>query len=306
MSRGKTVLAGLAVGAALGALAAPTEAATLVRGPSGITYYAAAGEHNVLQLSTSGNPVYGPTAVQVTDQVLIWPGSSGCLSLLVGSAVCSTSPFSFSADLRDGDDVVRTGVQGALVRPNHGADLVQSGPALRIVEDEPPAASRGDRYFATTSSLTYGGRATVAVTLDGMANDGAPGEGDDVRTGSVTVTGAASTSLTGNADANGLSITDGGGAVAGLGGDDVLAARGGDIAVVDGGAGADHLLARSGTIVGGPGRDHVSRADQQLPVAVLVRDGEADEVLCDPAMTVVADPLDTVLGACGSLDVAAP
>ena len=124
---------------------------------------------------------------------------------------------------------------------------------------------QGDQALASYASRA----ATVTVTLDGVANDGAPGERrDNVLTGSVLGGGGADV-LTGNGASNMLN---------GRGGDDLVTGAGGDDRLV-GDAGANRLLA-------GPGDDRVEGSRE-------------DTVKCGPGADVGAGlPVPGIYGDC--------
>jgi Ca2+-binding RTX toxin-like protein len=118
---------------------------------------------------------------------------------------------------------------------------------------------------AGTDSATYADRATgVRVSLNGAADDGAPGEGDDVLDIENVSGGSGNDILVGNGEANLLSGNLGNDTVVGRGGQDLLA----------GGLGTDR-------IDGGSGLDTVTYVDHVSPVTVsldgIVNDGQAGE-----------------------------
>ncbi|MEY2426502.1 MAG: hypothetical protein QOI61_2074, partial [Actinomycetota bacterium] len=122
------------------------------------------------------------------------------------------------------------------VRPGDGADVIAGGTA--------------------TDSVSYAGRsAAVTVRLDGVANDGEAGEGDDVRADVENVTGGnGNDTLVGSASANRLDGGPGADTVSGGGGDDTLI----------GGSGFDSLDGGDGVDRCDPGADgaHVERCDR--------------------------------------------
>lgn len=146
-----------------------------------------------------------------------------------------------------------------------GADQLHGGEAADTLVGGPGADwldGQGGEDLADYSSAGT----SVSVTLDGAADDGAAGEGDNAQVEDV------------------------------LGGDfaDVLGGDGNANALL-GGEGADQIDGAAGddTLVGGPGEDGLtsgSGAD-----ALLARDGEADQLSCDVAAgkTIEADPIDT-------------
>lgn len=161
----------------------------------------------------------------------------------------------------------------------------------------------------------------VAFTLSGGADDGRPGEGDDVRA-VERFTFAKGARFVGTDADEYVKLHQAGesGELAGMGGADEL--RGGDGADrIDGGAGPDVLDGGYGDdqIVGGAGPDRIS-ADLaggdcgplwcKYPSGndvVDARDGEADSVSCGPGTDrVLADSVDTVAPDCETVDAAKP
>jgi Ca2+-binding RTX toxin-like protein len=169
-------------------------------------------------------------------------------------------------------------------------------------------------YYGGDSSSGY---LPVAFTLGGGADDGRPGEGDDVRGVERLVLSTHGRIVgTDGPEYVKLHQVGGNGELIGNGGDDEL--RGGDGAdKIDGGAGADVLDAGFGddTIIGGPGRDRIS-ADLaggdcgplwcKLPYGndtVDARDGEVDSIDCGAGQdTVKADAADVVAPTCETVD----
>ena len=161
------------------------------------------------------------------------------------------------------------------------ADVVDGGPGTDTVDGD--YSSR----FATSPS-------PVAITLAGGADDGRPGEGDDLRSVERVVLRVGGRVVgTDGPDELVLSQVGSPSELLGGGGDDRL--QGGDGADrLDGGPGADAIDAGFGddTITGGPGRDRISAdlaggdcgpAWCKLPYGndtIDVRDGEQDSVTC--------------------------
>jgi hypothetical protein len=148
-----------------------------------------------------------------------------------------------------GDDQLLAGDGSDSLVGDAGADVLSGGGGL----DE----------------ATYGGVAPLRLSIGDGPNDGAAGEGDDIR-GDVEAIGGGQGAdvLVGNADGNRL---------IGYGGQDVL--RGGD--------GADEVVGwgDGDELDGGAGPDHVSTRPRRLggiDRALLV-DGEADRLDCDGA-----------------------
>jgi hypothetical protein len=125
----------------------------------------------------------------------------------------------------------------------------------------------------------------IAISLNGRADDGPRGEGDDVADGweSVVVEDG---SLTGGDAPERLAIPSGAGSIDGGGGDDVLS----------GGT----------SITGGPGRDTIDAGYRVSGAVVHARDGERDLVRCfERRVRVRADRIDRLLG-CARPEVTAP
>jgi hypothetical protein len=177
-----------------------------------------------------------------------------------------------------------------------GVDRIESDWSTRLLDDpEPP----------------------VALTLGGGADDGRPGEGDDIRgVERIILSKGGRVVGTDGPEYAKLHQVGDAGELIGLGGDDEL--RGGDGAdAIDGGAGADLLDGGFGddTITGGPGRDRIS-ADLaggdcgplwcKYPFGndvVQARDGEIDSIACGAGTDrVVADPADTVASDCETIE----
>src|SRR4051812_14280947 len=154
-------------------------------------------------------------------------------------------------DGRGGADVLSGGAGDDLLAgdANQPAapDVIDGGPGTDRMEDD---WEGGDA----------GAEPPVAVTLAGGADDGRPGEADDIRNVERIVSHTAST-LVGTDGPEDLEVfqVDEPSTIAGHGGNDVLkSGNGAD--TVDGGAGDDDIDAGYGddTITGGPGRDRIS------------------------------------------------
>jgi Ca2+-binding RTX toxin-like protein len=214
-----------------------------------------------------------------------------------------------------GDDVLRGGpgddrltgdapAQNAVV----GRDVLDGGPGTDTVYD--------DWY-------RFDGQAgdedpPPAVSLDGQANDGRPGEGDDVTAVERIDTGyqplhATPGTYVGSDGPDTFNVIFTNGSVSALGGNDVVTGGDGPDAI-DGGAGDDQLSGGFGNdaITGGPGRDDIG-GDRTAACAygplfgsctigsgndpIYAQDGEQDTIDCGPGGdTAYVDAIDVVTG----------
>lgn len=163
-----------------------------------------------------------------------------------------------------GDDTLAGGDGDDSLSGGAGRDSVQGGGGDDTIPDagadvDPDSYGGG----AGTDLLDYSDAAVgVTVTLDGVANDGVPGEADNAATDIEDVTGTTKAdTISGSAAANELNGSSGDDTLSGGGGSDGLnGARGND--TLDGGSGIDALA-------GGPGSD-----------TLRARDISADDVSC--------------------------
>jgi Ca2+-binding RTX toxin-like protein len=219
-------------------------------------------------------------------------------------------------DGEDGDDQLSGWAGDDTINGGSGNDELEVD---ATVEGEPPASAGRDVLDGGPGweRLSYAlSRQPVSLTLDGVANDGAAGEGDSLAGIEELEGGTADDMLVGDDGPNRLD---------GSLGDDRLEARGGND-VLDGSAGDDRLLADAGDdqLVGDGGDDELEGgpgADQFLGDArnctiwscrggndqIQARDGTADSIDCGiGADHAVVDVLDTLTGdplrACESVD----
>jgi len=161
------------------------------------------------------------------------------------------APLPARIDGGPGDDELRGGLLDDAVVGGTGADLIVGGAGTDTV-----------RY---DDGLHDGG---VAVSLSGGANDGNPGEGDDVREVEV---------VEGSAGADFVLGTDGAETFNGGAGEDVAELRGGDD-VFTGGEGNDSCVLEAGNAVcdGGPGLSDLAAYRTSVPLRITL-DGRADD-----------------------------
>ena len=275
----------LAAGVAALALPAAASAdATLTDTGAELVYQATQGDVDSFMLTSSGGNVF---FLPVSGGVRVTSPTAGCANPPpppgTGAASCPVRA-AVTLRLEDGDDF--TNIQGGptvtfwggtgndrvftvssrlIAHGEAGNDWLQGGPGLDELDggagdDLLDPSSFGDVVsggpgFDTARTSSAG----VVVTLDDVANDGVPGDGQNIKSDVEKVAaGSGGDELEGNALTNTLSGGDGADTLTGNGGADVLL----------GDAGADTINAR---------------------------DGVADDVNCGPgADTAVVDPTDTV------------
>lgn len=231
-----------------------------------------------------------------------------------------------------GDDVLRGGPGNDVLNGNAGADVVlgeegddelsgdgQAAPSPDRI-DGGPGSDKLDDYRQTGVSTWP----DAGVTLNGVADDGRPGEGDDV-TGIERYTGyvAGTHVLTDGAeDWQVWANLSGPGAVSvvrALGGNDRVVGQDGS-EDIDGGPGDDYLEGGKGhdTLTGGPGKDIIfgdetdTSCNASFPEScvrfgndvIQARDGEVDQISCGPGTDrAVVDAIDVVAADCEVVDV---
>jgi hypothetical protein len=236
---------------------------------SGITYSAAPGEAN----NVTAERVEG--GIRVRDSgATIHP--SGDCRRDGADAICQVTSIQVNAqiDLGDGSDAIDWRVSYADVRGGPGDDQLVA-PSGRVT-----GGTGADLLQAI--SVSYEDRSDdLQISLDDVANDGAPGEGDDVKGADYVTAGSGNDLLVAGVDAYGA-----GDSLAGGGGDDRLVGSGGEDHL-GGGAGDDRLEAGGGAdqldggdgadrIRGGDGRDRVSYAQRRVGVTVTLDSGAED------------------------------
>jgi len=149
-----------------------------------------------------------------------------------------------------GNDVVRGGAGDDVVNGDNfkaaGNDVIDGGPGFDQIDD-----------WSIPDASTH---PQPAVSLDGVANDGRPGESDNVTNVEKLTFHVNATFIgtDGADDAEVANVSEGASSLSGLGGNDVL--KGADSPdAIDGGAGDDDLNGGNGndTITGGAGKDTI-------------------------------------------------
>ena len=269
---------------AVSAPAAP--AGTVGTGPGdAVGFTAAASEANRVTLTTSGDRLI------VNDAGVATMGMSGaCTMVDPQTASCPVTPQTrvtvrggdlddgitnasgIGAELLGGDghDVLRGGAAAERLEGDAGPDDLDGGAGDDVLGAGPgPPVADADIVAGGpgTDSVSYAARsAGVVVTEDGVANDGAAGEGDNIALDVEQVTGSpAADRLLGGSGPN---VLDGG-----PGDDNVDGGPGAD--TTQGGMGADTLSGGPGAdqIVGGPDTDVVTYSSLSIGVTVDLGSG---------------------------------
>src|SRR3954447_3579211 len=286
---------GLAACAAAVACAAPAGAASVsnehdaAAPPGGVTYAAGAGEVNHLTVSGDAASVLLGDAVAIVPVV---PAVTAVNEFVAPGTVTARCPLgALTVALGDQDDTLAIG-------PAAPAIAVDGGAGNDVVLDpvrSPGTVFNGDIGIDRTD---YSGRSEpVSVSMNGIADDGAAGEGDNIDGDEITG-GSGDDTIAGNAGANSLIGADGGDFVAGDAGNDTLDGAAGadtldggpDDDTLRGGDGADQLIGGPGAdlLVGGAGPDAISGGDGNDTISAA--DGVSETIDCGAGVdTVVAD-----------------
>jgi hypothetical protein len=313
----------LAVLLAVAAVPAAARAGTLTASGTTVTYTAAPGEKNFLTVNW-GNGAGAPAPPWFSDHADIVPGA-GCQEAVASNYECPGAGAhpTVIVHLGDQDDVAES--SNTLAAGNHvelygedgnddlesdaGSDVLDGGAGDDTLSPDDGEEGPGDvvRGGAGTDLLQLAGTLVPALTatLDGVADDGAPGENDNYAADLENVQGSA-------VAANTITGTDGPNTITGGDLADVLTGRGGDDAIeghdqndrIDGGDGADRLVGGAGDdlIVGGGGVDSIDGDGAGGWGQVIAgndrieaRDGLAEPINCGLATdTAILDPTDTV------------
>lgn len=192
-----------------------------------------------------------------------------------------------------------------------GNDVEDGGPgddrigfSAGITNDDDQGADTVRGGDGTDKLLLNGHAGGMTITLDGLANDGAPGEGDNIAADFEHIEGTGANDVfTGSPGPDKFLGGGGNDEIHGAGGDDNLSGEGGDDRVF-GEAGNDKVEGTNGAdkVDGGPGLDQIygdiagcSVFCSFDPDEIFARDGERDTVDCGGgADTAHVDGLDIV------------
>ncbi len=292
--------------------------------PAKIVVTLGAGEDYLTVYEDSSTPFTVPFEVDGgPDADRIWTGA--------GNDTISGGAGNDALNGGAGNDVIRAGDGDDVLTGRLGNDVLDGGAGNDSLEDSAAAPfgaadldAGADTYTGGPGSdrFSYFGRsAAVQVSLDGKANDGESGEGDNVAADIEEVGGGSGDDvLTGSAGADHLWGSDGDDRISGGGGNDRLQGDGGDDRL-DGGAGNDELDGgcMTDTLVGGAGADSflsdgTCGPELRSPLdRIEANDGERDALIfCQrdtdrAGDTAVVDPVDPVTksgpGACKTVVV---
>ena len=228
-----------------------------------------------------------------------------------------------------GDDEVRGGAGDDQLEGNGGADVVLGGDGNDTLAGDDQAAPGADLIDGGNGSdllkdyVEYGTdvHPPANVSLDGVANDGRDGEGDDVRSVERMIAYVSGRfELTDGAEEWQVwsNMNSGSSVVLARGGDDRVVGEDG-VEEIDGGAGNDYLEGGKNhdVITGGPGRDTIYGDDTDASCnsnyvescvlygndEIRARDGEADQIDCGAGTDrVIADDADVVAPNCETVE----
>lgn len=218
-----------------------------------------------------------------------------------------------------GNDTVEGGDGADEVRGGEGDDTVGGGGSAQSADviDGGPGRDTLSEYEYTAGGSQPAPTAPITLTLGGGADDGRPGEGDDV-SGIEVAKLLVAANITSGAGPVELSVFRTQALPSRLiGSDQADTLTGFDHAdVIEGGAGPDTIVGGYGddTIVPGPGRDAVN-ADTSAACnffecrpphgndTIDARDGEVDSISCGVGQdTVLADAVDIVAADCENVE----
>ena len=204
------------------------------------------------------------------------------------------------------------------LRGHGGNDLEDGGPgnddigySPGITHDSDPGADQQVGGSGTDRLRLSGHSGGMTISIDGQANDGTPGEGDNVGGDIEKIEGTTGNDFfTGSAGPDNFEGDSGDDEIHGAGGNDDLYGGGGDDRVF-GDAGNDKVQGANGadTVDGGSGADQIYGDIGSCSVfcsfdadTLFARDGERDAVDCGSgADTAQVDQLD-VVAFCASID----
>jgi RTX calcium-binding nonapeptide repeat (4 copies) len=235
----------------------------------GIVVRAAPGEVNDISVSRV------PRGIVISDGGA--PLTGRCRVARSGGRFCRGEFDGVDVFLGDGDDRLVHSTAGGTIEGGPGDDDIRVTNAIYLLTGG-PGADRMDASGALTATVSYADHTDgVTVRLDGVADDGSAGEGDNVL-GAVT-------GLRGGSGNDTLEAGPRGSGLFGEAGDDTLVGSP-ETDSLFGGEGADELLAGEGNdhlsgeagpdlLSGGGGADEVSYGGSE-PLRLSIGDGAND------------------------------
>ena len=274
-----------------------------------ISYSAAGGEQNLITLQVSGGEYLfseaGPSGIEGFPDFCHRVAGTSPNAVLCAMQVSPGRPITgFGFQLSDQDDFVNArtslptridgGAGSDIIKGGGGPDIINGDGSFAGVDGNDTIEGRGgpDSIYGAggIDTVTYANTTpSVFVSLDGVANDGSGGEGDNVDPTVENIVGSKSSDqLTGSGLANVLTGGLGGDQLDGLSGNDRLIGGDGND-VLSGGLDTDRLQGGDGVDggIGGPGADFISGGDGTddyvdysavtAPLVVTVPDGNNND-----------------------------
>jgi hypothetical protein len=212
----------------------------------------------------------------------------------------------------DGNDDIETFKGADVVRGGAGDDTISVGGG--DAADVADGGAGFDQIKADLGDFNRFGR-EVTITVNGVADDGEAGEGDNVIAIEKLTVRAARATVTGSDAADDIFVEADAATVRGLGGDDKLTTYDGND-TIEGGEGNDVLEGGFGNdlLDGGPGVDQFSGDRTESNVfavgndEIRARDGNAEQINCGigGGDRAIVDFNDVVASDCESVDRSAP
>jgi len=314
---------------------AAASAGTISVSGTTITYVAAPGEENFVTVNW-GNSGADDAFIPVLDDHADVTAVPPCEYDFLGARCPTAGPNpSYVVRLGDGGDIAQSindRAAGHTVQffgedgddsldSDASSDLLDGGPGNDLLSPDDDESGPGDRVVGGPGRDTLqtgnptGTAGPIAVSFDGAANDGYPGEGDDYAVDLEDLSATATSvpiAFVGNDGPNLVQLrSESADTVRGRGGDDVIdGANGND--TLDGGDGDDTIYGggNDDRIVGGPGRDSLSGEGSASGLFISqagndridARDGVQEQITCGLGADVaIVDPKDVVPRDPGSL-----
>jgi RTX calcium-binding nonapeptide repeat (4 copies) len=304
------------------AVPAAAHAGTVSVSGDTIMFQANPGETNMITVNWGVSGDFPPSIEDFGNSEIV--SQAPCEVDGFGNVTCPTAGRpNFVLQLGDGDDfaqIINDAARGTSTRvfgeagndrlvSQKGSDVLDGGPGDDELQPDRDTTSPGDVLAGGDGvdhlQLVGTIAPTITVTLDGQANDGPAGDGDNYGSDFENITGSpvAANTITGTDGPNVISTGNLNDVLTGNGGNDRIESGYGNDRL-DGGAGDDQMVGSAGDdlLIGGPGRDSL---DGDGPGSfgqiiagndrIEARDGVAEPVNCGLATdTAIIDRDDTV------------